>query len=92
MVIKKDGNTESYDRHKIEQGILQACYKRHVTAETIEKAADSWRAFSVDVLHYRKQTGVTLNEMAEKLYSAASYEQDAINSIKKDFLKKHKNL
>ena len=40
MVIKKDGNTESYDRHKIEQGILQACYKRHVTAETIEKAVD----------------------------------------------------
>ena len=40
MVIKKDGNTESYDRHKIEQGILQACYKRHVTTETIEKAVD----------------------------------------------------
>ena len=40
MVIKKVGNTESYDRHKIEQGILQACYKRHVTAETIEKAVD----------------------------------------------------
>ncbi len=40
MVIKKDGSTESYDRSKIEQGILQACYKRHVTAETIEKAVD----------------------------------------------------
>lgn len=40
MVIKKDGNTESYDRRKIEQGILQACYKRHVTAEAIEKAVD----------------------------------------------------
>jgi len=40
MVIKKDGNTESYDRSKIERGILQACYKRHVTAETIEQAVD----------------------------------------------------
>ncbi|MBQ9030784.1 MAG: transcriptional repressor NrdR [Parasporobacterium sp.] len=40
MVIKKDGNTESYDRRKIEQGILQACYKRHVTADIIEKAVD----------------------------------------------------
>lgn len=40
MVIKKDGNTESYDRRKIEQGIIQACYKRHVTAQTIEKAVD----------------------------------------------------
>ena len=59
---------------------------------TMVKAADSWRAFSVDIMHFRKQTGVTLNEMAEKLYTAASYEQDAINSIKKDFLKKHKYL
>ena len=40
MVVKKDGNTETYDRRKIEQGILQACYKRHVTAETIEHAVD----------------------------------------------------
>ena len=40
MVIKKDGSTQAYDRSKIEQGILQACYKRHVTAETIEKAVD----------------------------------------------------
>lgn len=40
MVLKKDGNTESYDRRKIEQGILQACYKRHVTAQAIEKAVD----------------------------------------------------
>ena len=40
MVIKKDGSTQAYDRAKIEQGILQACYKRHVTAQTIEKAVD----------------------------------------------------
>ena len=40
MVIKKDGSTESFASSKIEQGILQACYKRHVTAETIEKAVD----------------------------------------------------
>ena len=61
-------------------------------SDTLVKAADSWRAFSVDILHYRKQTGVTLNEMAEKLYSAASYEQETLNGIKKDFLKRHKNL
>ena len=40
MVVKKDGRTESFDRSKIERGILQACYKRHVTAQTIEKAVD----------------------------------------------------
>ena len=56
------------------------------------KAADSWRAFSVDVMHYRKQTGVTLNEMAEKLYTAANYEQEVIKSIRKDILKKYKHI
>ena len=40
MVLKKDGNTESYDRGKIERGILQACYKRHVTREKIEQVVD----------------------------------------------------
>ena len=40
MVVKKDGRTESFDRSKIERGILQACYKRHVTAQAIEKAVD----------------------------------------------------
>ena len=61
-------------------------------SDTIVKAADSWRAFSVDVMHYRKQTGVTLNEMAEKLYTAANYEQEVIKSIRKDILKKYKHI
>ncbi|MCF0228946.1 MAG: transcriptional repressor NrdR [Parasporobacterium sp.] len=40
MVVKKNGTTESYNRQKIENGIIQACYKRHVTSQTIEKALD----------------------------------------------------
>ena len=40
MVVKKDGNTEAYDRRKIENGIIQACYKRPVSAEQIESAVD----------------------------------------------------
>lgn len=40
IVIKKDNNREQYDREKIEKGILQACYKRPVPAEVIEKTVE----------------------------------------------------
>ena len=35
IVIKKDNNRETYDREKMERGILRACHKRPVSAEKI---------------------------------------------------------
>ena len=40
IIIKKDNNREQYNRGKIEKGILQACYKRPVSAEDIQRAID----------------------------------------------------
>lgn len=40
IVIKKDNNREPYDRTKIQNGVLRACYKRPVSAERIEKLVD----------------------------------------------------
>ena len=40
-MIKKDDNREQYQRAKIEQGILSACYKRPVSAEAIQKTIDA---------------------------------------------------
>ncbi len=40
IVIKKDNTREQYDRRKLERGILQACYKRPVPAEDIQKTID----------------------------------------------------
>ncbi|PWJ29713.1 transcriptional repressor NrdR [Faecalicatena orotica] len=40
IVIKKDNNREQYDRAKIEQGVLSACYKRPVPASEIQKTID----------------------------------------------------
>lgn len=37
IVIKKDKNRESFDRSKIEGGILRSCHKRPVSVEQIEK-------------------------------------------------------
>ena len=40
IIIKKDNNQEQYNRRKIENGVLQACYKRPVSAEEIQQAID----------------------------------------------------
>lgn len=41
IIIKKDDNRETYDRAKIEAGILRACHKRPVSAEQISQIVDS---------------------------------------------------
>ena len=41
VVIKKDNNRETYDRSKIEKGILQSCHKRPVSGDQIERTVDN---------------------------------------------------
>lgn len=40
-VIKKDQTREQYDRVKIQDGVLRACYKRPISIEKIESMIDS---------------------------------------------------
>ena len=40
IVIKKDNNRETYDRAKIEAGVLRACHKRPVSAKQITTLLD----------------------------------------------------
>ncbi len=40
IVIKKDNNRETYDRSKIEAGILRACHKRPISARQINEVVD----------------------------------------------------
>ena len=62
------------------------------SAESLTKAADCWRTFTVDVLHYRKNTGVTLGEMADVLEEVSRHEHDTFYNIKKNFLNKRKRF
>lgn len=41
IIIKKDNNRETYDRSKIEGGILRACHKRPVSARQISELIDA---------------------------------------------------
>lgn len=40
IIIKKDDTREQYNRGKIENGVLRACYKRPVSADAIQKSVD----------------------------------------------------
>ena len=40
-VIKKDQTREQYDRNKIQDGVLRACYKRPVPMEKVEEMINS---------------------------------------------------
>ena len=40
IVIKKDDTRETFDRSKIESGVIRACYKRPISAGQIRKLVD----------------------------------------------------
>ena len=40
MVIKKDNSRESYDRSKIESGIVRSCHKRPISRDQINSVVD----------------------------------------------------
>jgi len=40
IIIKKDNNRETYDRSKLEAGILRACHKRPVSAQELTALVD----------------------------------------------------
>lgn len=40
IIIKKDNTREQYNRKKIENGVLRACYKRPVPTEEIEQMTE----------------------------------------------------
>ena len=40
IVIKKDKNRETYDRSKIESGVVRSCHKRPVSVDHIEACVD----------------------------------------------------
>jgi len=44
IVIKKDKSRETFDRNKLMRGLLRACEKRPVTADTLERMVDDIEA------------------------------------------------
>ncbi|MBO7709826.1 MAG: transcriptional repressor NrdR [Lachnospiraceae bacterium] len=44
VVIKKDRTREQYDRRKVEDGVMRACYKRPISVKAVSDAIDSVEA------------------------------------------------
>lgn len=62
IVVKKDGNRQSYDRNKLLNGIIKSCEKRPVSLSTIEKMVDDLEKTLYNSLE-REVTSVEIGEM-----------------------------
>lgn len=62
IVVKKNGNRESYDRNKILNGIIKSCEKRPVSIKDIEKIVDEIEIELSNSLE-KEITSVTIGEM-----------------------------
>lgn len=63
LVVKKDGRRESFDQHKILNGLLKACEKRPVSLEQLENvAAEIERKLKSESLK-REISSVEIGEM-----------------------------
>ena len=58
IIIKKDDNRETYDRAKIEAGVLRACHKRPVSAQQITNLVDEveYEIFNMEEKEIPSQT------------------------------------
>lgn len=62
IVVKKDGNRQSFDRNKLLNGIIKACEKRPVSMNTIEKIVDEIEKSLSNSLE-REVTSVEIGEL-----------------------------
>lgn len=74
IVIKKDDNRETYDRSKIEAGIIRACHKRPISAVQVSGLVDEIEAviFNKEVREIStREIGELVMEKLKKLDSVA---------------------
>lgn len=62
MVVKKDGNRQTFDRNKILNGIIKACEKRPVPMEKIENIVDEIEKTLYNSME-KEVTSKTIGEM-----------------------------
>ena len=74
IVIKRDKNRETYDRSKIESGVVRSCHKRPVSAEQIENCIDEIenKIFNMEVKEIEsKQIGDIVMDQIKELDQVA---------------------
>ena len=77
VVIKKDNNRETYDRSKIEGGILRACHKRPVSVNQIKRAVDE---IETEIFE-REEKEISSREIGE-MVMAKVHDLDAVAYVR----------
>ena len=77
IVIKKDDNRETYDRSKIEGGVLRACHKRPVSAQQITCLVDEVE----NEISSREDKEISSQEIGEMLMNKLK-ELDAVAYVR----------
>ncbi|MDD4715795.1 MAG: transcriptional regulator NrdR [Oscillospiraceae bacterium] len=67
MVVKKDGSRQSFDRHKILNGMIRACEKRPVSLAVLEQCANEIEQTLRNSLEQEIQTAKIGELVMEKL-------------------------
>lgn len=85
IVIKKDNNRETYDRSKIEGGVIRACHKRPISASQIDALVDEIEA-AIFNKEEREISASEIGEMVmEKLKSLDSVAYVRFASVYREF-------
>lgn len=96
IVVKRDGTRENYDREKVEKGIWQACQKRKVTQEQVDKLVnqleDYWGSLGKEVQSKVIGEGVmealkNIDEVAYIRFASVYRQFKDIDSFKKELQK-----
>ena len=85
MVIKKDNSRESYDRSKIESGIVRSCHKRPVSTDRIAKMIDEIENEIFALGEKEIQTSVIGEKVMNKLKDVDEVAYERFASVYREF-------
>ena len=85
IVIKKDNNRETYDRAKIEAGVLRACHKRPISASQISHLVDEIETEIVNMEEKEIPSSVVGEKVMEKLKNLDSVAYVRFASVYREF-------
>ena len=77
IVIKKDQNREQYDRRKIENGVIRACYKRPISAQQITAVVDQ-----IETLVFSREEREVSSEMIGEIVMDQLKELDPVAYVR----------
>ncbi|MCQ2523463.1 MAG: transcriptional regulator NrdR [Lachnospiraceae bacterium] len=85
IIIKKDKNRETYDRAKIEAGVLRACHKRPIAADQITKLVDEVETEIFNLEDKEIESGVIGELVMNKLKSIDDVAYIRFASVYREF-------